>query len=115
MKKPFSGFVSFSKAVWETTIDPQFLELMVIAAGMILLGTVFYSNVEGWRAIDSLYFSVTTLTTVGYGDLTPQTDAGKLFTVFYILIGVGILLGFVTSVAAHARNKSPLDKLFERK
>ena len=115
MRRPIKGFVGFFRAVWETVADPQFLELSVIAVGMIMLGTIFYSNVEGWRVIDSLYFSVITLTTVGYGDLTPQTDAGKLFTIFYILIGVGILLGFVTSVATHTRNKSPLDKLFERK
>ena len=40
-----------------------------------------------------------TLATVGYGDFTPKTDAGKLFTVVYVLIGVGILLSFVTRVA----------------
>lgn len=39
---------------------------------------------------------VVTLATVGYGDFTPKTDAGKLFTVLYVLIGVGILLSFVT-------------------
>ena len=65
--------------------------------------------------LDSLYFSVTTLTTVGYGDFFPKTDAGKMFTIFYILAGVGILLGFVNAVAIRARNKSPLDKLFQRK
>jgi hypothetical protein len=39
-----------------------------------------------------VYFSVTTLATVGLGDLAPATDAGELFTVMYILTGVGILV-----------------------
>jgi voltage-gated potassium channel len=112
MGKLFSGSKSFLKKMFG---DPQFAELVIISAGVLLLGTVFYSAVEGWRLLDSLYFSVTTLTTVGYGDLRPTTDISKLFTIFYILAGVGILLGFVNAVAAHARNKSPLDKLFERK
>lgn len=111
------GIIShnFAKAIWATLTDPQFLELTVIAAGVLLVGTVFYHHAEGWRYIDSFYFSVTTLTTVGYGDLVPVTDAGKLFTAFYILTGVGILLGLVKAVATHAQEKSPLDKLFGRK
>lgn len=114
MKKPTGLFVNFFKAVWETVRDPQFLELMIIAAGVLFAGTLFYHNWEGWTILDSFYFSVTTLTTVGYGDFYPITDGGKLFTSFYILTGVGILLGFVNAVAKHTREKSPLNKFFER-
>jgi hypothetical protein len=42
--------------------------------------------------VDALYFSVVTLTTVGYGDFAPQTDLGKLFTAVYVRLGIGILL-----------------------
>jgi voltage-gated potassium channel Kch len=56
---------------------------------------------EGWSYVDSLYFSVVTLTTVGYGDFSPQTNAGKLFTVLYIIIGVGIILAFINTVFNH--------------
>jgi voltage-gated potassium channel len=62
-------------------------------------GTLFYSRVEGWSTLDSLYFSVVTLTTVGYGDLAPSTAAAKVFTIFYIFVGIGIILGFVNAVA----------------
>ncbi|MFA6376765.1 MAG: potassium channel family protein [Candidatus Paceibacterota bacterium] len=115
MKRTIILFHNFFKAVWGTLTDPQFLELAVIAAGVLLAGTIFYHHAEGWRYVDSFYFSVTTLTTVGYGDLVPKTDIGKLFTAFYILTGVGILLGLVKAVATHAQEKSPLDRLFGKK
>jgi len=49
-----------------------------------------------------LYISGVTLTTVGYGDLTPTTAAGKVFTILYMLVGIGIILGFVNAVAEHS-------------
>jgi voltage-gated potassium channel len=82
--------------------DRHFQSLAFLSAVAIVSGTVFYSLVEDLRVIDALYMSVITLATVGYGDFTPKTDAGKLFTVFYVLIGVGILLSFVTRVAGQA-------------
>ncbi|WKZ31309.1 MAG: potassium channel family protein [Candidatus Dojkabacteria bacterium] len=54
----------------------------------ILLGTFVYPILEGWTYIQSFYFSVTTLATVGYGDLHPTTEVSRIFTTFYILIGV---------------------------
>jgi voltage-gated potassium channel len=49
--------------------------------------------------VDAFYFSVTTLTTVGLGDLTPKTTIGKLFTVAYIFAGLSIILGFIDAVS----------------
>jgi len=56
---------------------------------------------EGWTWLDALYFSIITLTTIGYGDFSPQTDMGKIFTIFYIVIGIGIILSFVNTVYQH--------------
>ena len=56
------------------------------------IGTGAYYNLEHWSFVDSFYFSATTLTTVGYGDLFPTTNTSKIFTSFYVLIGVGIVL-----------------------
>jgi voltage-gated potassium channel len=67
--------------------------------GLLILGTLFYTRVEGWRPLDSLYFTVVTLTTVGFGDLAPRTDAGKVFTMVYIVVGIGLLSGFVILLA----------------
>lgn len=62
------------------------------AGGMLLLGTLAYHWLEGWSFLDSLYFCVISLATIGYGDLTPTTPEAKLFTIFYVINGIGILL-----------------------
>jgi voltage-gated potassium channel len=78
--------------------DRAFKALLSVVVVILLIGTIFYSQFEHWRMLDSLYFSVITLTTVGYGDLTPQTDAGKIFTIVYIFFGIGIILAFVSVI-----------------
>jgi voltage-gated potassium channel len=92
--------LSSVRAIRTLRREPQFVSLALLAAVAIISGTGFYSLVEGLRFIDALYFSTVTLTTVGYGDFAPRTDVGKLFTAVYVLVGVGILLAFVTTVAA---------------
>jgi voltage-gated potassium channel Kch len=70
--------------------------LLAAAAFMIGLGTIVYHIVEKFPWVDAYYFSVVTLATVGYGDLSPHTTFGKVFTTFYILTGVGIITAFVS-------------------
>jgi len=79
---------------------------LTLSAIVILAnGTIIYHFVEGWRWLDALYFSVITLTTVGYGDLSPQTDFGKIFTILYILTGIGIIFGFIDAIYKHRMKK----------
>jgi voltage-gated potassium channel Kch len=92
----------FARAVGRAWRDPQFRGLFVIVIVTLAAGTLFYRQIEGWTFLDSFYFSSITLATVGYGDLAPQTDAGKLFTVFYVFTGVGLILGFLNAVAKAA-------------
>lgn len=75
-----------------------------IAFGLVLsyiaAGTLFYWQATGWDLLQSLYFVIVTLTSVGYGDLAPVGEGVRLFTAMYILFGVGILgtaLGEVVS------------------
>ena len=62
------------------------------ALGTLLVGTFGYHWLEGWSYLDALYFSVVSLGTVGYGDLTPTTPIAKLFTIVYLINGIVILL-----------------------
>ena len=82
--------------------EPEGRGIAGLVAAQFLAGTIFYSLVEGWSWIDAFYFSVTTLATVGLGDLAPATDAGKLFTIMYILTGVGLLVSFLGIMAERA-------------
>jgi len=86
------------RASWAALREPRTRGLVYSTLLIIVFGAVFYHSVEGWRWLDAFYFTVITLTTVGYGDLTPQTDAGKLFTMFYVLVGLGILGSFIALV-----------------
>jgi voltage-gated potassium channel len=79
--------------------DPDFRSLVLLVFLTLLIGTIFYSVQEGWGLIDAFYFSVTTLTTVGLGDLSPTTPVSKLFTVGYILSGLGLIAGFINAIA----------------
>ena len=58
---------------------------------LLVIATVVYHWLEGWSWVDSFYFSVVAVTTVGFGDFAPTTDASKLFAVFYILIGISLI------------------------
>lgn len=81
--------------------DEEYRDLLLTTLVVLGGGAAAYRYIEGWSWIDSFYFSIITLTTVGYGDFSPQTDAGKLFTMFYIIIGIGIILTFVNTVYHH--------------
>ncbi len=57
---------------------------------IILSGTIFFRIIEGWSWIDSYFFTVVTLSTVGYGDLVPATPLGKIATTVLIFAGLGV-------------------------
>jgi len=81
-----------------TTWDDHVYKILSISALLLLTtGTVGYHFLEDWSWVDSLYFSVVAVTTVGFGDITPSTDPSKLFTVGYILVGIGIITTFLNA------------------
>jgi voltage-gated potassium channel len=91
------------KALARVLRHPEGRALSALVLVQLLGGTIFYTLTEGWRWLDAFYFSVTTLATVGLGDLAPETDAGKLFTVVFIFTGVGLLASFVAILARQLR------------
>jgi voltage-gated potassium channel len=64
----------------------------LILISMIIIGTLGFHFIEGWNMLESLYTTMTTMSTVGYGDFYPKTAAGQVFTIFLIIFGVGSML-----------------------
>jgi len=91
-----------ARSVRRSLGDPEFRGLFVLVVATLAAGTLFYWQIEGWSLLDDFYFSSITLTTVGYGDLSPETAAGKLFTVFYLFTGIGLIVAFLNTVARTA-------------
>ena len=80
--------------------DPEFRAVLFLAGLQVTIATVFYRLVEDWEWLDALYFSVVSVTTVGYGDFTPETALGKVFTMLYLLLGVGLFVALNSRIAA---------------
>ncbi len=78
--------------------EPAGRVLVFGVMAIVATGTTFYSIVEKWSIIDALYFTVITLTTIGYGDLHPTNDVSKIFTIFFVLAGVSFILGFLNFI-----------------
>ena len=79
--------------------------LVLVVGFVITIGTLFYALFEDWNYVDSLYFTVTTLTTIGYGDLYPTNDITKLFTVVYVIGGVYMVLYALRIITTHYMEK----------
>ena len=69
---------------------------LVAVAVAVIIGAVSFGLIEKWSVIDSLYAATQTVTTVGFGDVVPQTPAGRLFATVFMLSGVGVVLYALT-------------------
>lgn len=95
--------------------DSEFHFLFIFIILLLTGSTTFYTQVEHWRIIDALYFSVMTMATVGYGDFTPTTDIGKLFTIIYTFFSIGGFVSFTAKcVQMMLENHQERKKIFSK-
>ncbi|MDM8545679.1 potassium channel protein [Candidatus Venteria ishoeyi] len=82
--------------------------IVLIFLGFSVLFAIYMMAFEGLNLIDSYYFLVTTATTVGYGDISPKSDVGKLLVTIYMVIGIallGLFLGKITDLMVDISSK----------
>ena len=95
----FVNLYKLLRAVWHgIKYDQQFRVLLVFLLTLLSGATYFYWHVEGWSVIDSLYFSVMTMSTIGYGDFTPTTTLSKMFTIIFALLSIGVFVAVVSKI-----------------
>ncbi len=76
-------------------------------AGVAAFGTAGFTLIEGWSLLDSLYMTVMTVTTVGYGPPLPLSPAGRNFSIFFMVLGVGTA-GYLLSTAVQSLVRSEI-------
>ncbi|GAB4419622.1 MAG: potassium channel protein [Thermodesulfovibrionales bacterium] len=82
-----------------TRLRQQFIFSLILIGVVILIGTMGYVVIEGWAPFDSLYMTITTITTVGYREIHPLSDKGRVFTLILIIFGVGTILYTLNNAA----------------
>eukprot|EP00602_Paraphysomonas_sp_CaronLab_P011365 CAMPEP_0185041920 /NCGR_PEP_ID=MMETSP1103-20130426/41809_1 /TAXON_ID=36769 /ORGANISM="Paraphysomonas bandaiensis, Strain Caron Lab Isolate" /LENGTH=407 /DNA_ID=CAMNT_0027581861 /DNA_START=391 /DNA_END=1614 /DNA_ORIENTATION=+ len=63
----------------------------LVVFGIVLFGCLIMLGIEKWYFGEALYWAVVTITTVGFGDVVPQTNSGKVFTIVYSIVGCAVL------------------------
>ena len=87
--------------------------LMVLA--VLIIGTLGFHFIEGWPLLESAYVATQTVTTVGYGDVTPQTELGRAFSLVFMLLGVGTVLYGLTQIASFVIQSGIVEALGHRR
>ncbi|MFQ5815645.1 MAG: potassium channel family protein [Candidatus Hydrothermarchaeaceae archaeon] len=77
---------------FEIPIYRRIVKVLFLVLAIVVLGLSGFVFIEGMGAAEAFYLTVATVTTVGYGDLVPVTEEGRLFASFLMIFGVGIVL-----------------------
>ena len=78
-------------------MDRRFPKIILFLPVILLVGTIGYWSIENWNFLDSVYMTIITLATIGYHEVHPLSDGGKLFTIFFVIFGVAPAWGFLVS------------------
>ncbi len=91
--------------MWSEVVDtlrsnPVLRRALLAFSLLITWGTLTFHFTEGWSWLDSLYFTIATITTVGYGDITPVTPVGRMMAIALMVAGIGVASYVITSFVA---------------
>src|SRR5437867_782799 len=81
-------------------VSARLLHIVLLLVAVIGGGTVGYVVIEGWSAFDALYMTVTTVSSVGYGEVHPLSKTGRAFTLVLIVAGLGTVLYGLSAITA---------------
>jgi voltage-gated potassium channel len=80
--------------------DNSLLLSSLLGIAIISIGTSGYMLIEGWSYLEAFYMTIITLTTVGFGEVLPLSNLGRVFTIFLIFSGVGGMAYFFSTLVA---------------
>src|SRR4029079_9146295 len=83
-----------------TALRNRMITGLVTFCVLIAVGTAGYMIVERWTFLEALFMTVTTVTTVGYREVQPLDNEGRIFTIFLVLFGVGTAFYLLTTFVA---------------
>lgn len=86
-------------------IRKKVIYALTLLGAIYLIAVSAYHTLEGWSWEDSIFFTTSTITTVGYGDMVPKTYYGRLFTIPLMLVGVGAGFYVIYSIQDYGRTK----------
>ncbi len=96
-------------------IGKRLTRSILALAALMTLGVLGYMRIEGWPLLDSAYMTILTFTTVGYDEVRPLSSTGRVFNMFMMVVGVGIMLYILTSVVQIVVEEEILRTLFRRR
>lgn len=99
MKTLMEGLCELYRGFLRGLRDPVFRALAFLLVIVTAIGTVFFKLAEGWSWLDSAYFSIVSMTTVGDANMAPSSGLSKIFTMGYSVGGIALMLTFVSRLA----------------
>lgn len=76
----------------------KFMTPMLLLGGLIVIGTIGYVLIDNYTWLNALYMTIITVGTVGFGEIQPLSDAGKLFTIFLIIASLATVAFYITMI-----------------